>query len=239
MGTSSLFKVWRAMLVMPLAGMLAQACSSEPFTGGGAGGSGAGEGATPGDSGQPEGAGAGGAEGETLPRASHGGASTSGTGGEVASAGMAVGGESSVPMPMPCDRSTWSVTAWSDSNPAAPVADMVDGDLMQGWGPEEEQQPGQWIEVDLGRVMTLRGLALLTPVEATAPQSLEVRFDPMPRAVEGMLVSLGGGVTATFDFSGSTLRVTFTPTPVRVVRLTISSALASRWRIYELTGECQ
>lgn len=174
----------------------------------------------------------------TSAGAGQGGAITSGTAGDVASAGTDVGGETSVPNPMPCDRSTWSVTAWSDSNPAAPVADMLDGDLMQGWGPEENQQPGQWIEIDLGQIATLRRLDLLTPAEATAPTSLEVRFDPVPRATVGELAPLGGGAEATFDFSNETLHVRFAPVRTRVVRLTLAAAVASRWRVYELTGEC-
>jgi hypothetical protein len=116
---------------------------------------------------------------------------------------------------------------------------MLDGDLTQGWGPETDQQPGQWIELDLGHVMTLRSLDLLTPAEATAPPSLDVKFDPKPRAMPGTLAPLGGGVQASYEFSAQTLHVAFAPTSARVVRLTLTTALASRWRIYELTGECQ
>jgi hypothetical protein len=61
----------------------------------------------------------------------------------------------------------------------------------------------------------------------------------MPRAAEGTLVSAGGGVPALFEFSEQTLHVAFEPTPLRVVRLTLTAGVPSRWRIYEITGECQ
>jgi len=65
------------------------------------------------------------------------------------------------PPPVPYEpylnRSAWKVTA---SSPNGGVANMVDGDAGTRWTTGQTQQPGQWVQVDFGKVETFDTVSL-------------------------------------------------------------------------------
>ncbi len=122
----------------------------------------------------------------------------------------------------PLRRKGWGLS----SRPQGDVALAVDGDLLSRWTPGIIQQPGQFLEVDLGARVTLQGVGILSGLDAhDAPRGLAVEVSLDGRRWERVVGLRSFPPTFVWENGAPRMkpmgefRVRFPPTEARSVRL--------------------